>query len=262
MTFGLGRQFYLVLCLLAVEGLCAVSTHAGICKDLFLELSAVAAPAEMTVRQQQLIQSLIKLNYSPESATNFASMRPDIAEAILAVKKSGRRAAGKVKSVPLPNGYTREKLPYFFKDKLWEPAVFYRGVNEESINPLMEGERYLIWGSPKLSDATLYAINSYRARRVLVLRYEVPRFMVYVGNSWPVVRFEDAPDLRNILTSVAEIRMKNEAVQAVSVNESTIGDGKAYAEVVNQEWPGFLEGRGSAWKKGREMEPYFLNKTE
>lgn len=238
------NSIFLALFLLLLPGMKAISAEKPGCEFQFTKL-------EMNPRN--VANALRKIGYTLDAAKRISELRPDVALAILKIKQGGKNPYETFAPGVLPAGFLRENLNPFFSSNLWKPVKLYRGVDQAEISAKMEGEKLLIWTSQHLSDTIPYALTNSNSKTGLILQFEVPRFLVRERSGWPVLRFEDVPDIRPFLERVGVIRI-SQALR--STIERFPGDKNAYQRAIEKQAPGFFNGFGKSWSTGKAKDQF------
>lgn len=239
----MGSSFLFILFALLSVGT-AVSAEKSECELNFSKFEA-------TFRSHA--NALRELGYSQDAAERITELRPDVALAILKVRRGEKNPYLTFAPDVIPNGFLREDLKPYFSEELWKPVRLFRGVDQAQINPELKGEKLLIWTSEHVSDTVPYALANPDSKESLILEFQVPRFLVRERSGWPVLRLEDAPDIRPFLEKVGVIRISQPIRRTI---ERSPGDEDAYRSAIEKQSRGFLDGAGNNWKSGYAKDRY------
>ncbi|HLD99017.1 MAG TPA: hypothetical protein VJB59_02095 [Bdellovibrionota bacterium] len=200
---------------------------------------------------------LARLGYSPWISSQIDSQRPDVANAVFAIKAKKLNPYITHSPESLPKGFYRENLKPYFKTRLWEPVTLYRGIDHDFLTFDFVGEKRLIWTSEKLEDAIEYAGASATEMRkakkphALLIKIEVPRFLVYERSGWPVLRLEDIPDLKPFVRGASKLRLDQ---ATTNFFENHPGEGTEVLRYLKNKQPGIFEETGDQWVPGAALQ--------
>ena len=186
----------------------------------------------------------------PETLLDQLSVsREDV---ILAIAQRNKKMV-QTRNDLLPKNFARENLkPYF--DKTHDPFSFvtlFRGLDDVLLDFQFSGEKNLIWTSLSFEDALTYALNTSPGERAFIIKMSVPKFMVFERSGWPVLRFEDVPDLRPFVEKVAAIPIGKTLFDTI---EHAQGDDHRLINLVRRTNPSLFNEESRLWKTGREID--------